>query len=407
MIKIKVYKSTTIPIHTSKLNIDYLYQCNKEAGKVWNECVRLNKELWELKQKYTDRKYLQTELKGFNDIMTAKSIQMVEYKYLTAISAIQHARKVGRTDLKYPWKQKKYYNTMWDIQNLQIDYDKNTIRIPRPVKYNYYDSRGKKKSSPIILHCKTIPQNITQVELVYKNGLKLAINYWIEEECLQIKSNNICGVDLGEIHSITTIDTNSNALIITGRELRSIKRFRNKELGKLERKLSKCTKGSNNYKKYRKSIRKLLTKTNNKVNDNLKKTARLFSNYVLINNISTIVVGDLKLFNMQLRNRKQYKGAQQRLVQWEHGQLVLKIKNNLKNYGIEVIEISEAYTSQTCPFCGNKYKPKNRNYVCIHCGAEYHRDLVGARNILSKYINQGKIKYIELENKPLKYLRIA
>ena len=339
--------------------------------------------------------------------MYAKSVHMVEHKYLMAIKGIQMARKAGRADLKYPWKQKKFYNTMWDIQTLQINYDKNTIRIPRPVKYNHLDSRGKIKSSPIFLHCKTIPPNITQVELVYKNGFKLAINYWIDEECLQIKSNNICGVDLGEIHSITTIDTNSNALIITGRELRSIKRFRNKELGKLERKLSKCTKDSNNYKKYRKSIRKLLTKSSNKVNDNLKKTARLFSNYVLINNIHTVVVGNLKLFNKNQNKTKNKKGQKQKLIQWEHGQLVLKIKNNLKNYGIEVIEISEAYTSQTCPFCGNKYKPKNRNYVCIHCGAEYHRDLVGARNILSKYINQGKIKYIELENKPLKYLRIS
>lgn len=404
---IKIYKSITIPIHTSKSNIDYLYQCNKEADRVWNECLRLDKELWKTEQKHINRSYLQYALKGFSEIMYAKSVHMVIHKYIMAISSIKQAKKAGRTDLKYPWKYKKYYNTMWDIQCLKINYEKNTIRIPRPIKYNYYDSQGKRKYSPIILHCKTIPPNITQVELLYKNGFKLAINYWIDEECLQIKSNNICGVDLGEIHSITTIDTNSNPLIITGRKLRSIKRFRNKELGKLERKLSRCIKGSNNYKKYRRAIRKLMTKTNNKINDQLNKTAKLFTDYVLINNISKVIVGDLKNFNMKQKYGNSRKGQKQKLIQWEHGQLIDKIKYNVERYGVEVIEISEAFTSQTCVFCGKRYKPSNRNYICKHCGKTYHRDLTGARNILSKYINNGEIKCIELEDKPIKYLRIA
>ena len=48
--------------------------------------------------------------------------------------------------------------------------------------------------------------------------------------------------------------------------------------------------------------------------------------------------------------------------------------------GIKVVKINEAYTSQTCPKCGSRKKPNNRNYTC-KCGFKYHRDGVGAINI--------------------------
>ena len=52
--------------------------------------------------------------------------------------------------------------------------------------------------------------------------------------------------------------------------------------------------------------------------------------------------------------------------------------------GLTVKFVSEAYTSQTCPQCGTRKKPTNRNYHCNHCGFEYHRDGVGAINLWRK-----------------------
>ena len=78
----------------------------------------------------------------------------------------------------------------------------------------------------------------------------------------------------------------------------------------------------------------------------------------------------------------------------------------LARHGIIVNEISERYTSQTCPNCGHKYKPTGRNYICKECGFILHRDVVGAYNILSKYIN-GKIIKMDLELNSSRYLRIA
>jgi putative transposase len=401
----KIYKSYVVPIKTTKENLDYFYECNRECAKVWNECIRLSKELWKNEQKYSDRNYLQTNLKGFSKVITAKSIQMVAHKYLNAIKAIQQAKKSNRADLKYPWRYKKNFNMQIDMQNLKIDYDKNIIRIPKPRSYDYIDERGKKKSSPIILNVKNIPQNVVQIELVYHGRLELSFNYWIEEEALQIESNNISAIDLGEIHSITSFDNMGNSNIITGRKIRSEQRFRNKELTYLNRRLSKCKKDSRNYKKYRRAINKLMNKSERKISNNIKKTAKMYSDYVLTKKIKTVIVGDLNNFNMNLKNRKNKKGSKQKVVQWIHGKVKEQLKYNLEKHGVIIKEISEAYTSQTCPQCGNKHKPTGRNYVC-QCGFTMHRDLVGAYNILSKYINNGEIKPLFIKVKPIKYLRI-
>ena len=367
--------------------------------------MRLNKELWNTKQEYSDRKYLQDRIKGaFSDIIPAHAMHITIKKYLQATKGIQQARKAGRTDLKYPWRQKKYYNTIWDSQMFKIDYEKNMIRLSRPQKFINH----RRILKFVYLTFKTkLPQNISYAEVVYDNGLKLALNYRDNTEYLQVESDNICAIDLGEIHSITSVDTLGNDLIITGRQLRSFQRFRNKELGKLERKLSKCRKGSRNYKKYRSTIRKLTSKSARKIDDSIHKTAKIFTDHTVTNNIKTVIVGDLTKFNMNLKHKNQYKGTQQKLVQWQHGKLVFKLKEKLNRYNIEVKEISEAYTSQTCPQCGNKHKPKNRNYVCNVCGFTMHRDVVGAYNILSKYINCGIIKELDIEVKPIKYLRIG
>ena len=55
-----------------------------------------------------------------------------------------------------------------------------------------------------------------------------------------------------------------------------------------------------------------------------------------------------------------------------------------KALGIQVVSIDEAYTSQTCPKCGNRKKLTNRNYTC-KCGFQYHSDGVGVKKYLGDF----------------------
>lgn len=101
------------------------------------------------------------------------------------------------------------------------------------------------------------------------------------------------------------------------------------------------------------------------------------------------------------KNRISYLNAKAEVSLKDYLMLTQQLENKLSRYGIEMVKISEAYTSQTCPHCGEKHKPTNRNYKC-KCGYTQHRDLVGAMNMLNF---QEKKLHIE-RYKNLKYLRI-
>jgi hypothetical protein len=59
--------------------------------------------------------------------------------------------------------------------------------------------------------------------------------------------------------------------------------------------------------------------------------------------------------------------------------------------GMNAVElVDEHYTSQTCPNCEKRHKPRGRVYTCGRCGFSAHRDVVGQINILSRY-RTGKV----------------
>ena len=94
----------------------------------------------------------------------------------------------------------------------------------------------------------------------------------------------------------------------------------------------------------------------------------------------------------------------QKLSQWQFGLILAYLTYKLLAVGISLEKIDESYTSQQCPCCGRRKKTSTRNYSC-KCGYREHRDIHGAKNILSKY------KYGEIRDpipiQGTKYLRIA
>ncbi|WP_206598515.1 zinc ribbon domain-containing protein [Fervidobacterium thailandense] len=70
-----------------------------------------------------------------------------------------------------------------------------------------------------------------------------------------------------------------------------------------------------------------------------------------------------------------------------YGKFLQKLKYKAKAYGIQVLQIDEAYTSQTCSCCGvvDKTNRKYRGlYVISSCGMVLNADVNGAMNILKK-----------------------
>lgn len=395
-----IYKTKIIPVKCNKTDYQYLLKLNKLSADAWNYCVKIDKEYYSKNGKYMDMSKMQSEIKGYNELHT-KGLYHVYRKYLNARSSMFKSIKAKHENsnkVKLPYRKKKYFNTGWDYQSIICDNEKGEIRLSRPQVL--CDDGKKRNQIPVKCYTRAIPNNIVEIELAYRNKLYLIIKYKEDDTGQVIQSNNSAAIDLGEIHSITSIDNNCNAIIITGRKIRSIKRLRNKEQAKLKSKMSKCNKHSKQYKKYNRALYKLKYKTEKQILDCIHKISKLYLDYCIENNIKTVYYGDLDSCTRNT-SKKAGKLVGQKLNEWNYGELLKQLHNKLERYGIELIEISEAYTSQTCPSCGKRHKPSGRNYIC-KCGYTQHRDIVGSINILN-FNTSNNIKYYN--NK--KYLRIA
>lgn len=92
------------------------------------------------------------------------------------------------------------------------------------------------------------------------------------------------------------------------------------------------------------------------------------------NQVSLITMEDLSGIN----------NIDQFLKDWPYFDLQTKIENKAKEYGIEVRYIPPAYTSQTCPSCGNVHADNRKSqaeFECVKCHYKNNADVVGALNI--------------------------
>jgi putative transposase len=384
-----------ISFHATKANLDRLFECNRISALVWNECLLTAKE-YALSNdgRWINKTNLQTALKR-RFLLASQSIQAVAHKYLFARDASFKARQKGLKN-KYPYKKKKHFNSKWVDKAFTV-HPNGKIELHMGVVDG-------KRQKPITLRVKEMPKHdIKEIELIYDRKLMLSFAYDDGESPAENKNTNISAIDLGEIHTIAAYNTNENAIIISGRKIRSIHQLRNKKLAELQTMMANCKKRSRKWKKYNKAKQFVLSKSNAQLTDALHKTTKNFVDWCLKNKIAEVVVGKIEGIQRNTKKKK-LKKTNQKLSNWSFGKLEKYLDYKLAKEGIELAKNDESYTTQTCPVCGRRKKPSTRNYIC-QCGYSCHRDIHGARNILSMYL-KGEITYIG-DIQKIKYLRIA
>jgi putative transposase len=95
----------------------------------------------------------------------------------------------------------------------------------------------------------------------------------------------------------------------------------------------------------------------------------------------TIAIGDVHHIADGVSHGKRHN---QQSSQWNHGQVRQYISYKAEAEGMVVKLVDEHHTTQTCPNCSKRHKPRGRNYTCGQCGFSAHRDVVGQINILSR-----------------------
>jgi len=180
---------------------------------------------------------------------------------------------------------------------------------------------------------------------------------------------NPVGIDVG----IENFATLSDGTVLENPEhlIKSEKRLK-----RLQRKVSRKVKGSNNR---RKAVHRLAVqheRVANQRKDFLHKTSR-----DVVNNHDAIAVEDLNI-NGMMKNHHLAKS----IADGSWGAFLQMLGYKAKSAGIRFIAVNPSGTSQVCSQCGATVKKdlKVRIHCCPHCGAKLHRDLNAALNILSR-----------------------
>jgi putative transposase len=388
---IRVHKTWFI---TSKKHLDRLFECNRVSAQVWNDCLEIAKSYYKETNKWISQSELQKLTKGKYPIHS-QSIQAVVHKYIWARDAARAAREQGYADVKYPYKHKKNFNTKWAKDGFKI-HENGKIELSLGIWQG-------KRQEPIIVRVKDLPQGkVKEIELIYDRKLMLCLTY---DDGMEPEINNDIGtasIDLGEIHAISSVSENNEGIVITGRKLRSIKRLRNKKLAELQKKMRRCKKGSRQWKKYVRAKRYILSKSQAQQKDTLHKISKKYVDWCKEQKMKHVIVGEVEGVQRNTK-KKRKKSVNQKLSQWQFGQLLQYLEYKLKAKGIKLKKVNEAYSTQTCPVCTRRKKPSGRVYKC-KCGYEQHRDIHGACNILTREL-YGVFQPIEI--KSIKYLRIS
>ena len=191
----------------------------------------------------------------------------------------------------------------------------------------------------------------------------------VERSEPQTPTGKAVGIDLGLESFYTDSDGNQ---VENPRFLRKSE----KSLKRLQRRVSKRKKGSNNRKKAINKMARKHLKVSRQRREFAVRTARR-----LVTSSDVIVYEDLKVCNL-VKNHKLAKSisdaAWSMFTDW--------VDYFAKIRGVHVFAVSPHFTSQDCHQCGTRVQKSlsTRTHKCPNCGLVEHRDLNAAKNILAR-----------------------
>lgn len=210
----------------------------------------------------------------------------------------------------------------------------------------------------------------SNIDYTTTNLLYDGINYFISLTCfidkeVKIKHNNIVGIDIGV----------STTLTLSNGEKYDISIEESERLKKLQAKLARQIKGSNNRYKTIKKLRKEYNHISNIKNDIANKLA-----HCLLDNYDTIVIQDEQI------TKWKEDGLSRSKIQHS---ILGRIKNKLVSSDKVVVLDKWFPTSKFCSNCGHKNDNltlKDREFVCHNCGHKKDRDIHAANNMIYFYL---------------------
>lgn len=299
-------------------------------------------------------------------------------------------------------KQSGKYNKSIRIPKYLDKQGRYITIFPKDALSKTYLRKGiiKLSSLSIEIPTKVTESNLVEVKVLPRNNHHVVeVVYRVDEVKPKSDNGRYASIDLG-LDNLATVSSNIvNPFIINGRPLKSINQYYNKEKARLQSHL----KGN---KKTSKRIYSITNKRNNKVRDYLHKSSRKIVNFLVSNDISTLIVG----YNEEWKqNINLGRTNNQAFTNIPFYTFINQLDYKCKLEGINVILTEESYTSK-CSFLDNESIEKHESYLGKRIkrglfksakGKLINADLNGSLNILRKVV--GDFSYpIEACSTPLR-----
>lgn len=257
----------------------------------------------------------------------------------------------------------------------------------------------------------TIKGNVKTIEFkpLKDNRYQINVVYEVKEKPLKEDNKHYLSIDIGVKNLFTCYDNAGKSFIVSGSKYLEISHYFNKKISHLQEITNKQQISSG--KKYvttTKRINNLYKKRQLQLNHYFHCATKEIVKYCISNNISKVVIGDIKNIRKECNLGKI---NNQKFHSLPYDRLYSLLDYKLKLEGIELIKIKESYSSQVSPFApevsktyATKSKRKHRG-LFIDKRIKFNADSVGAFNIMRLYEqkeNKGLIIPIEGLSNPYK-----
>ena len=379
------------PLHLAPDQITIARTLQMEAAKVWNLVCFIHRLIYAGYHVWMGETAMKEFVKGRFGIHS-QSTQAVVELYFECCERTKKLREKGESEWRYPHRRKYFFTVTWKELGIAID----------GAFLSLSNGRGR-EALKIKLPVRLRGLEIRQVQLVWHRD-QCWLHVAVEKPFLKKVEGGKCqaAIDPGEIHAVSITD-GQEALVISGRLLRSLHRLRNKKLRWFQTAISRTKRGSRRRRKLLDAKYRFLNNIDRRIEHALHAISAEAVRWCIDRGVTTVYVGDPSGVREKQCGRKH----NQRMSQWTFGKLRRLLEYKLKRYGIKLESVDERGTSGTCPVCGEYTKQSGRNYRCSNkdCGFKgAHRDVVGASGILDKSVNGNLTKGRVLPSK-VKYSR--
>jgi putative transposase len=321
-----------------------------EAGRLWSWLVDRHATARYQGRRWPTKTELHKEIQRQFPALHSQSAQQIVADFCEAIASAE-ALRTHSAPYAYPHKKPRYHQVIFTNQGAQI------------------------RNRTLILPCGTAGRLVIRIPkgvVLPGRLMEVRLNYGCVEIVCEIteeqrSSGSIIGVDLG-VNTVIAATDGEQAILVSGRAIKATIQLRNKRLAEITAKQAHKTKGSRRYKQLQRRKYRTLTAAKNTVRDLCHKTTRKIAEMFPQ---AKAYVGEPFNDAAQKLGRKHAQTVSSACTRTIISQLNYKLA--------ACMEVEEAYSSQTCPVCGERSKHR-RTYRCP-CGYSAPRDVVGCVNI--------------------------